>query len=536
MAFTTITKSSLYQNQILYTGDTSSSRSITGVGFQPDLVWVKTRNAANPHLLSDAVRGTNNNLASDSNAAAAVSYSQGWVSAFGADGYTAQAGSGGDNDINGNTNTYVAWNWKANGAGSSNEDGATSSTVSVDSTSKFSIVQFTGTGSTTTVGHGLGVTPEMIIFKNTSSAVDWRVYHKALGNTHRLCLNDNSASSDDDSAFNDTSPTSTIFTVGGSTSTNAGTMIAYCFASVLGFSKFGSYNANNNANGNFLYTGFKPTFTIFKKTNGTGSWWMHDSKTSPFNLATNTITANGTGAETTGVGVQDLVSNGIKLRGTTDATNGSGGEYIYAAFGQTMVGTNDIPATARQDMFGITAFCEAPFASQDIGIRIVEVTGVQVNTALGSSTITGNATVTLTGNALSVLTGTATVSIGEIHAVTGVQVEVALGTQTIAGGADVSVTGNVLSLDLGTVTVEVTTNVPVTGVQLQAQTGSVTIQGNATITVTGNALSVATGEAVAQPWTQVDDTNANTWTRVDQEINYGVNIQYNAWYRKNGSW
>ena len=164
MAFSTIDKSSLYQNTVLYTGDTSSSRSITGVGFQPDLVWVKTRNAANPHLLSDSVRGTNNNLQADSDAIASTSYAQGWVSAFGADGYTAQAGGSGDNDINGNTNTYASWNWKANGAGSANTDGSINSTVSVNTTAGFSIVKWTGNvTSGATVGHGLGATPKMII-------------------------------------------------------------------------------------------------------------------------------------------------------------------------------------------------------------------------------------------------------------------------------------------------------------------------------------------------------------------------------------
>ena len=230
MAYTPINKGSLYQNNVLYTGD-GSTQAITGVSFQPDLVWIKCRSAAENHRLFDAVRGVTKYIASNNALVEATDATT--LTAFGADGFTLSTA----HPVNKDTETYASWNWLANGAGSLNEVGSIDSTVSVNTTSGFSACKFTGTGSTATIGHGLGVTPSMIIFKNLDSAVDWRVYHEAIGNTHRLCLNDNSASTDDDSAFNDTSPTSTLFTVGGSSSTNGSghDMIAYCFSEIKGY-------------------------------------------------------------------------------------------------------------------------------------------------------------------------------------------------------------------------------------------------------------------------------------------------------------
>ena len=190
----------------------------------------------------------------------------------------------------------------------------------------------------------------MVIFKNTSCAVDWRVYHTILGNTHRLCLNDNSASSDDDSAFNDTSPTSSVFTVGGSTSTNAGTMIAYCFADVKGFSRIGSYTGNGAADGTFSYTGFKPTWVLLKIYSSTDSWFIFDTATSiaggnnpnSYYQRPNETSAQGTSSSLS----MDLYSNGFKCRNTDTALNSSGATYAYYAIGQTLVGSNNITAKA----------------------------------------------------------------------------------------------------------------------------------------------------------------------------------------------
>jgi len=350
MAYSTIPKPSVHFNTKLYTGN-GGTQSITGVGFQSDFTWIKRRDTTNNHRVTDVIRGVTKEIYPDD--PSAQDTRTGGLTAFGSDGFTVGDSAG----YNANSGTYASWNWKANGQGSSNTDGSINTTyTSVNTTAGFSISKYTGTGSTATVGHGLGVTPKMIIFKNTSSSVDWRVYHEALGNTHRLCLNDTSASTDDDSAFNDTSPTSTVFTVGGSSSTNAGTMIAYCFAEKTGYSKFGSYTGNGNSNGPFVYTGFKPAFLIYKKAVQTGSagrWSIIDNKRDPSNVASHGLAANASSAENTGSNYWDvdLLSNGFKFRTTEHETNGNGETFIYMAFAEEPLvansGTDGVPATAR---------------------------------------------------------------------------------------------------------------------------------------------------------------------------------------------
>ena len=342
MAYTTINKSTDYFNTKLYTGN-GGTQSITGVGFQSDFTWIKRRDTTNNHRVTDVIRGVTKEIYPDD--PSAQDTRTGGLTAFGSDGFTVGDSAG----YNANSGTYASWNWKANGQGSSNTDGSINTTyTSVNTTAGFSISKYTGTGSTATVGHGLGVTPKMIIFKNTSSSVDWRVYHEALGNTHRLCLNDTSASTDDDSAFNDTSPTSTVFTVGGSSSTNAGTMIAYCFAEKTGYSKFGSYTGNGNSNGTFVYTGFKPAFVMVKRTDNTNHFAIYDNKRNGFNDENNYLRAEGNYAEGNETwGDLDILSNGFKPKANDGMHNASGGTYIYMAFGQSIVGSNNIPATAR---------------------------------------------------------------------------------------------------------------------------------------------------------------------------------------------
>ena len=342
MAYTAVDKHTAHFNIKLYSG-TGSSNAITGVGFQPDWVWFDNRSTGLAKEMYDSARGVEKKITSSDNGAESTEVG---LTAFGADGFTC----GARNQTNKDGDGITAWSWKAGGAGSANSDGATSSTVSVNATAGFSIVKWTGTGSTTTIGHGLGVVPKMVIFKNTSSAVDWRVYHTILGNTHRLCLNDNSASSDDDSAFNDTSPTSSVFTVGGSTSTNAGTMIAYCFADVKGFSRIGSYTGNGAADGTFSYTGFKPTWVLLKIYSSTDSWFIFDTATSiaggnnpnSYYQRPNETSAQGTSSSLS----MDLYSNGFKCRNTDTALNSSGATYAYYAIGQTLVGSNNITAKA----------------------------------------------------------------------------------------------------------------------------------------------------------------------------------------------
>jgi hypothetical protein len=347
MAYTTINKSGDYFNTKLYAGN-GSTNAQTGVGFQPDLFWCKSRSNAENHTLIDAVRGVGYGIGSNTNAA---QYGSTNFGSFDSDGFTWSGNLGSGNE---NGQTYASWNWKANGAGSSNTDGSITSTVSANTTSGFSIVKFTGTGSTATVGHGLGVTPKMILFKNTSSAVDWRVYHQSIGATHRLCLNDTSTDANDDSAFNDTSPTASVFTVGGSSSTNGSgnSMIAYCFAEKTGYSKFSNYIGNNNDNGPFVYTGFAPSFILYKQFDGGQYWNIKDNKrdtinpNSSANLSPNASDNENSIGTNRGSQAVDFLANGFKVRTSGSGNNGTG-NFIYMVFGQSIVGSNNIPATAR---------------------------------------------------------------------------------------------------------------------------------------------------------------------------------------------
>ena len=338
-----IDKPSDFFNIVLYTGN-GGTQTISGVGFQPDFVWGKGRTSTEYHQLYDAVRSATKVIFSTTDDAEETKSAG--LTAFNSDGFVL----GSDDGLNKNTISQVAWNWKA-GTSFSNSAGANgasiASTGSINTTAGFSIIKYTGSGSNATIAHGLGVVPKMIIFKNLSSAVDWRVYHTALGNTNRLCLNDTSASNNDDSAFNDTSPTSTVFSVGGSSSTNAGTMIAYCFAEKQGYSKFGSYIGNGNANGPFVYTGFKPAFVMVKRTDATGDWHMADNKRLGYNPDQNDLFANLSNAEDSG-NFTNILSNGFKLINSEATHNGSGNSFIYMAFAENpFVASNFNPATAR---------------------------------------------------------------------------------------------------------------------------------------------------------------------------------------------
>ena len=265
MAYTTINKSSEHFNTKLYTGN-ESTNAITGVGHQPDFVWMKNRDSAYYHGLYDSVRGTgtSKSLYSNANEAEGTNTGNLNLASFDSDGFTLGATSS-TNIINKSSQNHVAWNWKANGAGSANTDGSISSTVSANTTSGFSIVSYTGTGADDTVGHGLGVAPKMIITKATGTTNNWGTYHESLGNNDAVFLNLTNGTNDYAGYWNTTTPTSSVFSVGVSPDTNSSaTMIAYCFAEKQGFSKFGSYTGNGNANGTFVYTGFKPAFVMMK--------------------------------------------------------------------------------------------------------------------------------------------------------------------------------------------------------------------------------------------------------------------------------
>ena len=340
-----INKPSDYFNTKLYTG-TGAEQSITGVGFQPDWVWTKSRTSAYNHNSYDSVRGANKTLYQDLANAEYVG-TQG-VKSFDSDGFTV----GTDVAVNQLSANLVAWNWLAGGTASSNSDGSITSNVSANTTSGFSIVSYTGTGSLATVGHGLGVTPKMIIVKTRGSAGDWSVYHSSLGNTKNLKLNTNAAEQTSINYWNNTSPTSSVFTVNDEGNVNGSSvaMIAYCFAEKKGFSKFGTYTGNASTNGPFIYTGFKPAWVMWKRTDAAGNDWdIYDTARDTYNLAFKELIANASSAESSStVLALDILSNGFKLKTSNANGNASGGTYIYMAFAENpLVTTGKVPATAR---------------------------------------------------------------------------------------------------------------------------------------------------------------------------------------------
>ena len=353
MAYTTINKSSLHMNTKLYTGDGATSHALTGVGFQPDLCWIKKRSSpATDHNLNTSVNlgsGTASQyvLTSNSNEELQDNGST-YFQSLDSDGFTI----GNSDKVNANSATFASWNWKANGAGSANTDGSINSTVSANTTSGFSIVKYTGTGSNATVGHGLGVAPSMIIFKRlVGNGWNWTVYHKSMGNNYFMSLNLSNAQSNTSSStyFQDTTPTPSVFYIGDSGHLNGNDIVAYCFADKTGYSKMGSYIGNGNVDGSFIYTGFKPTFILIKKTTGTANdWYMFDSTRSPSNVISKFLLANNDAVEYTASSQDlDILSNGWKIRNSNNGNNTNGETYTYMAFGQSLVGTNNIPNNAR---------------------------------------------------------------------------------------------------------------------------------------------------------------------------------------------
>ena len=349
MAYTTINKSTDYFNTKLYTG-TGSSNAITGVGFQPDWVWSKRRNATQYHGIYDAVRGVGKQITS--NASDAESTSSETLKSFDSDGFT--LGTNGRNNDNGTTN--VAWNWKAGGGqGSSNTDGSINTTyTSVNTTAGFSISQYTGnTTNGATVGHGLGAVPEMLIGKDLSDTSGWGVWHKDLTNAgYRLNLSTTDAQADDTALFGGssrTAPTSSVFTLGSGGGLNGSNAnIMYAFTSIKGYSKINSYTGNGSTDGTFVYTGFKPAFVMVKESSSTGSWCIFDNKRLGYNPNNPRLYPNNAGAEDASETIFDIVSNGFKIRGDQSDTNASGQTYIYMCFAEApLVGSNNVPCTAR---------------------------------------------------------------------------------------------------------------------------------------------------------------------------------------------
>ena len=320
-----------YFNTVLYTGTGSSGQAITGVGFQPDWLWIKKRSGASSHNVFDSSRGVAKRLYTNGTGA---EDEPNQITSFDTDGFTI-------NSANDSGATYVSWNWKANGGTtSSNTDGSITSTVQANTDAGFSIVTYTGNGSAgATVGHSLGTKPEMIILKERNASGNWVTYHEyanANAQNGYIALNLTSAWTSNSASWNNTSPTSSVFTLGNGTdvNTNNHTMLAYCFHSVEGYSRFGSYTGNGSNDGTFVHTGFRPAWVLIKRTDTSGNDWMLvDSTRDTINVVDNTLFPSDTTQELDGDD-KDFVSNGFKHRSTGASENASGGTYIYMAFAE----------------------------------------------------------------------------------------------------------------------------------------------------------------------------------------------------------
>lgn len=325
---------------------TGASATKTGLGFQPDLVWVKARSAATDHKLTDAVRGVTKALISDTTGAETTDANG--VTAFTSDGYTV----GSDTNYNNSTGpvTYVDWLWKANGAGVSNTAGSITSTVSANTTAGFSVVKIAaGTAANATVGHGLGKVLSLVIAKAFSQVTEWPVYHASLANTEYLVLNTTAAKATGATYWNSTTPTSSVFSLGSSTNTNnTNGMLFYCFAEIAGFSKFGSYTGNGSADGPFVFCGFRPRWILVKISSGVADHWrLYDTARDTYNQTNTALEPNAVSADASIAGI-DVTANGFKLRGTDNSLNANTSTYIYAAFSEyPFGGSNCSPSPAR---------------------------------------------------------------------------------------------------------------------------------------------------------------------------------------------
>ena len=315
-----------------------STLSITGLQFDPDWVWAKNRTIAYSPEVYDIVRGNNKRIFPDSqnleNTSGALS--------FGVTGGYSLAAGGSLNDDDG-TNNIVAWNWKGGGSASSNSDGSLTSSVSANTTAGLSIVSWTSTGTTgSTIGHGLGVKPDVIILKSrdTSENQPWRVYHSYLGATKSIMLDSTSAALTQTGVWNDTEPTSSVFTVGsfGSTNENTKNYIAYCLSGVAGYSKFGKYIGNGETDGTFVYLGFRPAFIIIKRTDGAENWWLYDNTRDPYNPMTQILYGDLNNVEISATGnnvSNEFHSTGIKFITSNANWNGNNMTYVYFAFAES---------------------------------------------------------------------------------------------------------------------------------------------------------------------------------------------------------
>jgi hypothetical protein len=352
MAYSTINKSTDYFNNKLYTG-TNATQSVTGVGFQPDMVWNKTRTRGGyNHNMTDSVRGATKILRPNlSNVESTIADS---LTSFDTDGFSLGADAS-NGETNKSGDNYASWNWKAGTTASGNTGGSGSYKTyssSSNSTSGFSIVKYTGNGTAGhTVPHGCGSIPSMIIFKQLDESRGWGVYHKDLGVDKIKYLSENIApqtASPNTQFLNNTAPSSSVVSLGTWSEVNKSdaSYVMYCFAEKTGFSKYGKINGNGNNDGPFIYTGFSVDFVIYTKV-GQSDWYIVDNKRPGYNDNDKRLYTNTSQAEET-YDLINLYSNGFKLTNSTHTyTNDSGSEYFYMACGQPIVGSNNVPANAR---------------------------------------------------------------------------------------------------------------------------------------------------------------------------------------------
>ena len=352
MAYTAVDDPSAYHQTITYSGN-GASRSITNTGnsdLKPDWVWIKERNNAVSHRIFDSSRGATKRMFSNNTDAESTQSTS--LTAFNTDGFS--LGDGGS--VNGGSDTYVAWQWAANGGTtSSDSNGSITSTVQANTTAGFSIVTYTGNATSgATVGHGLGKAPSWYICKRRANSGHWEVYHEgntSAPQTEHIRLSADSATEDSNEYWNDTAPTSSVFSLGNhvNVNENANTYVAYCFAEIKGYSKFGSYTGNGNADGTFVYTGFKPAWLLIKRTASAAKWFLWDNKRDTSNVSQTILAPSENQAEETDPAFYyDLVSNGFKVRNNFSDLNTSGESYIYMAFAEhPFVSSKGVPVTAR---------------------------------------------------------------------------------------------------------------------------------------------------------------------------------------------
>ena len=331
----TIANGAQYMAATLYTGNGTSIALSNGANnnisttFQPDLIWTKPRSATGFNIVQDSVRGAGYRLITDGTYVELYDATYG---TFASNGFNI----GSNANINVNGTTYVGWQWKASGSTASNTNGSITSTVSANTTAGFSVVTYTGTGANATVGHGLGVAPAMYIVKNRGQTGDWCVYHQNMNATpqnYYMQLNLTSAAGANSTIWNNTAPTSSVFSIGSYLYGNGVNYVAYCWAAVAGYSAFGSYTGNGSTDGPFVYTGFRPRYVLIKGSSGVSSWYVSDTSRDPSNVVNNELYPNLSNAES-GSSILDILSNGFKIRTTSTDLNTNGNTQIYAVFAE----------------------------------------------------------------------------------------------------------------------------------------------------------------------------------------------------------